>query len=139
MTPEQINLVQTTWAELAPQAPQAAELFYRRLFELDPSLRGLFKANMRVQGDKLMQMITLGVRGLDNPEKLLPALRELGHRHAAYGVRDADYDSVGAALLWTLSQGLGPAFTPEVARAWDGAYQLLAGAMQEGALAPATA
>ena len=130
----QIRLVQDSFRQVAPMAEAAAGLFYARLFELDPDLRSLFKGDMTEQGRRLMQMLGLAVKSLDRPEQLLPAVRALGARHVAYGVREKDYDTVGGALLWTLRQGLGDAFTPEVEAAWAEVYAALAAAMQDGAV-----
>ena len=137
MNDHTIALVRESFDLVEPIAPQAAALFYRNLFDADPSLQRLFKGDMAVQGSRLMQMIALAVAQLDNPDMLMPALRGLGQRHAAYGVRDADYDSVGAALLKTLSQGIGVAFTQEVEEAWIEVYGEVAGTMKEAAGVPA--
>jgi hemoglobin-like flavoprotein len=133
MTPEQIALVQISFAQVLPIADTAAALFYSRLFELDPSLKQLFKGELQEQGRKLMTMIRLVVNGLNRLDQLVPAVQELGRRHARYGVQDEHYDTVGAALLWTLQQGLGPGFTPEVEAAWATAYTLLADTMKAAA------
>lgn len=135
VTPAQKSLVQASFAQIAPIAPQAAALFYSRLFELDPSLKALFKADLTKQGEKLMTMIAAAVKGLDNPQQLVPALTALGQRHADYGVPDASYATVGAALLWTLKQGLADGFSSEVEHAWATTYGLLARTMQDGARA----
>ncbi len=134
MTPQQINLVQETFADVKPIAATAAELFYNRLFTLDPALRPLFKGEMGQQGQMLMSMIGSAVGGLRNLEKLAPVVRQLGARHVRYGVRTEHYATVGSALLWTLEQGLGPKFTPDVRDAWTAAYTLLSDLMQLGAL-----
>ena len=131
MTPQQTSLVQQSFALVVPIAETAAELFYRRLFELDPSLRALFHGDMAEQGRKLMQMLAVAVRGLNQPASLLPAVRALGRRHAGYGVTEEHFETVGAALLWTLEQGLGAAYTPEVAQAWASVYAVLATTMKE--------
>ncbi|MFL5542728.1 MAG: globin family protein, partial [Longimicrobiaceae bacterium] len=107
--------------------------FYGRLFELDPSLRPMFRGDLEEQGKKLMQMITVVVRGLDRLDQLVPAVEALGRRHAGYGVRDSHFDTVAAALLWTLGQGLGDAFTAPVKAAWTEAYTLLATVMKRAA------
>jgi hemoglobin-like flavoprotein len=125
-------LVQTSFAQVRPIPETAAALFYRRLFELDPMLRPLFKGHLEEQGRKLMEVLGLLVRGLDRPEALLPALTMLGRRHAGYGVKEHDYETVGAALLWTLEQGLGPVCTPEVREAWTALYGFVAGTMRNG-------
>lgn len=131
MTPKQIELVQATWARLVPIKDQAAALFYRTLFDMDPALQSLFKGDMIEQGRKLMAMIGTAVNGLARLDALLPAVRDLGRRHASYGVKEAHYATVGAALLLTLEQGLGDAFTPEVRGAWTTAYMVLATTMQQ--------
>lgn len=133
MTPTQKQLVQKTFGMVAPQA--AAALFYARLFQLDPSLKALFKGDMTAQGRKLMAMIATAVNGLDRPDQLLPAVRNLGVRHVGYGVTDEHYDTVGAALLWTLERGLGAEFTSEVKEAWTVVYTLLATTMKTAAAA----
>jgi hemoglobin-like flavoprotein len=129
MTPEQIGLVKSSWAKVVPIKDDAAALFYGKLFELDPTLKPLFKGDMKVQGDKLMAMIDVAVMGLDNLSALIPAVRALGERHSAYGVKSADYDTVAAALLSTLATGLGASFTPDVKAAWAATYGALAGVM----------
>ena len=139
MTAEQVQMVQGSWEKVVPISQQAAALFYGKLFELDPELKPLFKSDITEQGKKLMQMITVAVRGLSEPAKLLPAVEDLGRRHVAYGVRKKDYETVGAALLWTLEQGLGPVFTPEVKGAWTETYTVLATTMQNAAAAAAGA
>lgn len=133
MDSKQIDLVQKTFAMVKPIAPAAAELFYQRLFQLDPSLRSMFKGDMAKQGQMLMSMIGAAVAGLRNLEQLAPVVRQLGARHVGYGVRDEHYATVGTALLWTLEKGLGDAFTPDVRDAWAAAYGLLADVMQMGA------
>lgn len=133
MTPQQIAHVQRTFAQVRPIADTAAQLFYSRLFMLDPGLKPLFKGEMTKQGQMLMSMIGSAVAGLSNLEKLAPIVRNLGARHVAYGVTDDHYATVGAALLWTLEQGLGEDFTPEVHEAWSAAYTILAETMKAGA------
>lgn len=133
MTSDQISLVQSSFQKVIPISETAADLFYRRLFELDPSLRALFKGDMKDQGYKLIQMIKAVVQGLDKPETIIPVVQNLGKRHAAYGVKARHYETVGAALLWTLEQGLGKDFTPETKTAWTETYKLLAGTMQAAA------
>jgi nitric oxide dioxygenase len=136
MNPEQITLIQTSFAQVLPIADTAAALFYGRLFELDPSLKPLFKGDMHEQGRKLMTMIRVVVNGLSRLDQLVPAIQELGRRHAGYGVRADHHTTVGAALLWTLGQGLGDQFTAEVEAAWAAAYTVLAETMQAAAEVP---
>lgn len=133
MTPEQIELVKSSWAKVVPIADTAAKLFYGKLFELDPALKPLFKGDMTEQGRKLTRMIGTAVSGLDRLDQIVPAVKDLGVRHVAYGVQDSHYDTVGSALLWTLGQGLGDAFTPDVETAWATVYGLLADTMKTAA------
>lgn len=133
MTPQQIELVKKTWVMVVPIADTAAELFYGRLFELEPSYRAMFKRDMSEQGKKLMKTINIAVDALDDVEPLVPTLKQMGADHAGYGVVDRDYNVVGAALLWTLEQGLGEAFTDEVKNAWAAVYEVLADTMKSGA------
>lgn len=133
MNPEQITLVQSSFNQVRPIAATAAELFYQRLFFLDPSLRPMFKGDMAHQGRMLMSMLSSAVNGLTKLEALVPVVRQLGARHAGYGVRDEHYATVGSALLWTLEQGLGDDFTADVRKAWIRAYAVLSGTMQAGA------
>jgi len=133
LTQAQVTLVQKTFAVIAPIADDAAALFYRRLFEIDPSLRAMFKGDMSEQRRKLMQMLTAAVKGLNHLDRLVPVVEDLGRRHAKYGVADAHYDTVGAALLWTLEKGLGSAFTPDAREAWATVYGLLATTMKNAA------
>ena len=133
LTLRQIELVQSSFAIIAPIADDAAALFYRRLFEMDPSLEQMFKGDMTSQRQKLMHMLTAAVKGLPRLDRLVPVVEDLGRRHVGYGVMDEHYDTVGAALLWTLEKGLGDAFTTEVREAWTSVYGLLATTMKNAA------
>ena len=124
--------MQGTWEKVVPIADTAAELFYGKLFELDPDLKPLFKdSDMKEQGKKLMQMIGAAVKGLDTLGELVPAVQSLGKRHVKYGVKDEHYDTVAAALLDTLNKGLGDDFTEETKEAWTITYTTLASLMIE--------
>ena len=129
MDKQTVLLVQSTWVNVAAIAPQAAALFYQNLFEADPSLKPLFKGNMEEQGKKLMQMIGAAVGKLNDLETLVPILQSLAKRHVGYGVKEAHYATVGAALLKTLEQGLGKAFTPDVKAAWASVYDVMSNVM----------
>jgi len=138
ITLEQKKLVQKTWEKVIPIADTAAELFYRRLFEIDPELKPLFKStDMKEQSKKLIQMLAMAVKGLDNLDQLIPAVENLGRRHVGYGVKDSHYDTVGDALLWTLEKGLGEDFTPEVLDAWAQTYIVLSSVMKSAEPVPA--
>jgi hemoglobin-like flavoprotein len=133
LTQAQIALVQNSFAVVAPIADDAAALFYRRLFEIDPTLKVMFKGDMADQRRKLMQMLSAAVKGLNRIDRLIPVVEDLGRRHVNYGVEEHHYDTVGNALLWTLEKGLGAAFTPDVREAWATVYGLLASTMARAA------
>ncbi|MGB0372551.1 MAG: globin family protein [Opitutales bacterium] len=133
ITEKEIQLVQESWGKCIPIAETAADLFYGKLFELDPSVKPLFKTDIKEQGKKLMTMITTAVNGLDKLDTIVGAVQAMGKRHAGYGVKDEHYDTVGSALIWTLGQGLGDAFTEEVKVAWLKTYTLLATTMKDAA------
>ena len=140
MTPEQVKLVQDSFAKVAPIAGTAADLFYDRLFTIAPEVRSLFPSDLAEQKKKLMQMIATAVTNLHHVERIIWAVEDLGRRHASYGVTAKHYEPVGAALLWTLEQELGADFTPPVKAAWTETYMTLAGVMQKGAsMAPVAA
>jgi nitric oxide dioxygenase len=129
MTPDQVKLVQQSFAKVAPIAETAAVLFYDRLFEIAPQVKAMFPADMAEQRKKLMATLAVVVNGLGNLESVLPAASALAKRHVSYGARAEHYPVVGAALLWTLEKGLGDAWTPETAAAWTAAYGALSGFM----------
>lgn len=133
MTPEQVKLVQDSFAKVAPIADKAADLFYDRLFTIAPEVRTLFPDDLSGQKKKLMQMIATAVANLHQVAAILPAVQDLGKRHVGYGITGKHYEPVGAALLWTLEQGLGPAFTPPVKEAWTETYTTVAGVMKAAA------
>ena len=133
MTPEQKEIVQSNWRDVVPISETAADLFYGKLFELDPAVRSMFKGDMKEQGKKLMQMIGVAVHGLDNLGELTPAIAAMGKRHSGYGVQESHYETVGAALLWTLDQGLGDKFTADAKEAWTIVYTTLASVMKDAA------
>jgi hemoglobin-like flavoprotein len=137
MTPEKIALVRSSWQQVLPIKDTAAALFYGQLFELDPSLRPMFKGDMFEQGRKLMMIINTAVNSLDNLGPILGAVEDMGRRHVGYGVTEAHYDTVGSALIWTLGKGLGEQFTPAVKDAWVETYTTLASAMKQAAYTPA--
>jgi hemoglobin-like flavoprotein len=139
MTPRQIELVRSSFAIVEPIADVAATIFYRRLFDLDPALRDLFPADLTAQRRNLMQTLTVVVRGLDRLDHIVPAVEALGRRHTGYGVRPEHFETVGAALLETLEEGLGAVFTSETRDAWAAAYGLLAEVMQEAGAAERSA
>ncbi|WP_422365720.1 globin family protein [Pelagibius sp.] len=134
MTPSQIEIVNKTWRQVLALGDEVAKLFYDRLFEIDPAVRPLFTAdNMPEQRKKLMLMLGAAVAGLEDLHALVPVLQDLGRRHVGYGVTEDHYDSVGAALLWTLERGLGEAWNEDVSEAWAAVYALVAEVMIDAA------
>lgn len=138
-TTRQIELVRTSWAAARQQAPALAACFYDRLFQLDPALKAMFKGDMATQHQRLAAMLDTAVGLLDQPGELMPALRNLGRRHAGYGVQEAHYAVVGQALMATLAEMLGDAFTPDMQTAWAQTYGLIAQVMGEAAKSPEAA
>lgn len=134
MSPEQSELIKSTWRQVLPIADDAMQLFYRRLFAIEPGLLPNFvETDMSEQRDKLAQALSAVVDGLDDIELLLPRLEALGRRHIDYGATAKHYDAVGAALLWTLQQGLGEAWNAAAEAAWRDAYALVSRVMQNAA------
>lgn len=132
MNQTQVQLVQQSFAKVAPIAEKAAELFYGRLFEIAPQVKPMFKStDMAEQGKKLMQTIGLAVNGLSNLEAIVPVVQQLGVKHIDYGVKEEHFPIVADALLWTLEQGLGDDWNEEVKEAWVTAYTILATTMIE--------
>jgi hemoglobin-like flavoprotein len=131
MTKEQIDLVKKSFEKIVPISEQAAALFYAQLFELNPRLRRLFKGDLKAQGRKLMQVIGYAVENLERLDEIIPQVRALGARHAEYGVEDRDYETVGAALLWTFEKALSREFTVPMKDAWSAVYNLLAQNMKD--------
>jgi hemoglobin-like flavoprotein len=134
LRPRQVTLVQASWRQTMPVKDTLAELFYGKLFSLAPDVRVLFKNDLKEQGRNLTAMMSVAIASLSQPERILTAVRQLGRRHAAYGVQPHHYTVVGTALLWALETTLGEAFTPEVESAWTDVYRLLASTMQEAAV-----
>jgi hemoglobin-like flavoprotein len=138
MSPEDKQVLKRTWAMVAPISDAAAGQFYDRLFTLDPSLQRLFaSADMNEQRRKLMQAIAAVINGVDHLDALVPTLENLGRNHARYGVTDRHYETVGAALLWTLEHGLKDAWTPAAQSAWTAACTTVATVMRGAAAAQA--
>jgi hemoglobin-like flavoprotein len=133
MTPTQIQLVQSTFRQIAPFDGIIAGLFYNRLFKAKPELRAMFKSDLKSQGEKLMNALKFVVASLNDPERIGPVVKHLGQTHTTYGVTAEHYDTVGTALIWTLKQSLGPDFTKDVEAAWLAAYTMLAEVMKHAA------
>jgi hemoglobin-like flavoprotein len=135
MNAAQIHLIRKSFASVDRQADVAALVFYRRLFELDPRLRPLFKTDIHEQGKKLTDMIAAALGLLERPAELAGELEDLGARHAGYGTRPEHYPTVRRALLDMLLEVLGDAFSPAMKEAWDELYDFIEAAMLRGAAA----
>jgi nitric oxide dioxygenase len=133
LTPQQVALVQSSFRSVQPMSATAAEIFYKRLFEIEPEVSKLFKGDARRQGSEFMQVLAVAVGGLSNVSTLVPMVQQLGLRHAAYGVQARHYDAVRQALLYALAVILQDEYTEEVRAAWATAYATLAGIMKEAA------
>jgi hemoglobin-like flavoprotein len=131
MTPEQVAMVQESFKKVAPIASTAADLFYDRLFEIAPDVRVMFPDDLREQKKKLIGMLGIAVSNLHQLDTIIPAVENLAKRHVGYGVKPEHFQPVGAALLWTLEQGLGADFTPSLKKAWTETYLTLSGIMED--------
>ncbi|HEY4608468.1 MAG TPA: globin family protein [Ilumatobacteraceae bacterium] len=132
ITDAQVKLVQSSFELVLPIADAAGLMFYERIFTLAPEARALFGEDIAVQARRTFAAVKTAVDGLDNIDQIAPFLIRLGARHARYGVVPAHFDLVGGALLWTLEQGLGEQFTPEVRDAWTVTFGVIAEAMLAG-------
>ena len=135
MTPRQKQIIRETFPLIREIAIPVSLLFYGRLFDLDPSLRRLFKIDLKEQSKKLVAMLDALVEGIDDWEKIVPVLRELGQRHVGYGVKEQHYDTVCSALVWAFGQALQPGFDEEVRTAWTAVIQAVNEQMKIGAAA----
>jgi hemoglobin-like flavoprotein len=135
MTPEQITLVQSSFERLGPRLPAMATRFYQELFARDPGLRPLFTTPLPQQEVRFAEKLTEIVRAMPRLDELLTHTRALGARHVGYGVRAADYQTLGDALLAALAAILGDSFDARTREAWALAYNLVAETMLEGAAA----
>jgi hemoglobin-like flavoprotein len=133
MDAQAVAMVQKSFEKVAPLGDTVTEIFYGELFAIDPSLRPMFKGDMREQRRMLMSALALVVRSLHAPQAILEPVKAMAKRHVAYGVEPVHYALVGNALLRTLEKGLGDDFTPELREAWTGAYGMLSGVMKDAA------
>jgi nitric oxide dioxygenase len=129
ITREDCRLVQVSFAEIEPIADRVAVAFYRRLFELKPTLAPLFKKTMEQQAAVFMETLAVAVVGLDDLDSIAPLVRSLGRGHAGYGIQPADYEMAREALLWAFGDALGSTFTPELCGAWTAAFDTIAAEM----------
>ncbi|PHS18600.1 MAG: hemin receptor [Kangiella sp.] len=133
ITLRQKQLVQSSFNKVVPIAEKAADIFYKKLFEYAPEVKPLFKGNLKEQGKKLMTMLGMAVKGLDDLNKLVPVLQRLADNHVQYGVKAEHFTPVGNALLYTLRVGLGDDFTHETRQAWVDTFRIVASTMKEHA------
>src|SRR5262249_49339232 len=132
VTTAQIDLVQSSFRQVLPIADTVGELLYGRIFVLAPESRVLFDDDIGPQAKRLMAAVKVAVDGLARLDEVAPFLVKLGARHVRYGVRPEHFDVVAEALMWTLEQGLGDAFTPDVRDAWVAAWNVVAGDILAG-------
>jgi hemoglobin-like flavoprotein len=135
VTPRQKQIICDSFPLIREIAIPVSLLFYGRLFDLDPSLRQLFKIDMKEQSKKLVATLDTLVEGIDDWEKIVPVLRELGQRHVGYGVKEQHYNTVCSALVWAFGQALQPGFDDEVRAAWTAVIQAVNEQMKIGAAA----
>jgi hemoglobin-like flavoprotein len=133
MTDSNILAVKNSWSYIMFQSEEFSGLFYQKLFELNPSLRHLFKGNIEEQGSKLMRMLTMIIARLQRLQDIETEVKALGHRHVGYGTRPEHYQTVGQALLWSLENALGDRWSEETRKAWTEAYTIMANTMLQGA------
>ncbi|NIJ14972.1 NAD(P)H-flavin reductase/hemoglobin-like flavoprotein [Saccharomonospora amisosensis] len=128
-----ITLIRQTWQLAQPYLPEISHSFYNMLFALAPTARDVFPIGMQAAEGKHVRALGHLILLVDRPEDLAPYLRQLGRDHRKFGTVDQHYEAVGTALLAALKRHLGPAWTPEVERAWAEAYTIVARSMQEAA------
>lgn len=129
MNATKIHLIRASFALVAPASQAVGLIFYRNLFALDPKLKSLFPEDLSQQSAKLIQMLSAAVNSLDKLDELVPVVQQLAKRHLKYGVTPQHYQTVGAALLNTLVEGLGDELSPEAFIAWKELYLLLSQTM----------
>lgn len=130
---ENIQVIRESIAALRLSERDAGLVFYRRLFEMAPSVRPLFPATLDDQAEKLFKTLKVLVASLERLDSVAPVLYELGKKHVAYGARSEHYVAVGSALMWTLREALGEAFTPQVEEDWLRLFTLATREMLRGA------
>lgn len=133
MTDRQKQLVRETYPRVIEMASPLSQLFYGQLFQMAPSVRPLFRGDIRVQGRKLMDMLKGLIECIDDTQQNLTLLRALGQRHAGYGVKPEHYDTVKAAFGWSLGQVLQSEYSGDVKAAWLALIDEVNGAMKAGA------
>jgi len=126
LTIAQINLIRDSFDRMQPHVEFASMLFYDRLFEIAPELRGLFRADMAGQGMRFMSTMSVILQNLDDPEALGPYLERLAIGHGAYGVKPKHFRPMGQALIQTMRETLGSGFPEDAAAAWGAAYDHIA-------------
>lgn len=134
MDSEQIRLVRLSFANIAGRELEAGRLFYRRLFEIAPETRVLFRNDMDVQSEKIIHMLGIAVGMLSDAKALEIVLESLGRRHRGYGARIEHFEKVGEALIWMLEQMCGDGFTPQVRACWAEVYRQMASSMKRAML-----
>lgn len=130
----QVELLETSFAQVKPVANEFADRFYENLFTDYPAAQPLFaNTDIKQQSKKLLQSLVLVVENLRKPDALGDALTGLGARHVKYGALPEHYPLVGNTLLKTFEEFLGAAWTDEVKQAWIDAYGAISTIMLDGA------
>ena len=129
MKAEQLQLVLQSLNEIQLLADKITTDFYQHLFEVEPSIRELFKGDIKRQGSMFITTLSLAVNGLSRMEDIQPAVRTLGERHSGYGVKPEYFQPFRESFLWALERHLRDDFTPELKSAWTEAFEMLSEAM----------
>ena len=130
LTPLQINLIKSSFAAVYFNQEKSAKVFYDRLFEIAPQMRPLFTSDMKVQGKKLMDLLSVLVSATSHQSNFELLVQDTAEKHIGYGATPKYYELVGEALLWMMQEQLRNDFTPAVQEAWTEVYQMIATAMQ---------
>ena len=138
LSDDQIDLLRHGLRLMHARKQMAAAMFYDRLFAIDPKLRPLFSDDLVAQTEKVMIALGAVVGQIHDLDGCRDMTEDLALRHVTYGVKAADYASVGAAVMATLAEVLDEAFTPDMEEAWRHAYAAIAAVMVETAYGPGT-
>ena len=136
MSPEQKKLVHDSFRIALKKREDFSEYFYACLFDIAPEVKSLFREDIEKQAHHFMRMISLGVVSLKNGETIMPEFETLGRRHRGYKLEASHYEQFGRALIWTLGQVLGSDFNPNVRRAWEAWYEIVAQTMAAASARP---
>jgi hemoglobin-like flavoprotein len=119
LTDEHKRRIRESYAKIEPAIDLVAQVFFRKLFALDSSLRAKFSGPIEIQTRKFAAAMKLTMITLSQDEELTPTLKLLGARHRQLGIRTRHYRMMAKALIWTLEQSLEKGFTRETRAAWS--------------------